>query len=96
MWHDFLQTYGNLTQSKIWKMTIPRKDFGPERQHIRVYENCYQYDIDFETVYPADKPWTWPKHPPRGNESWPKIKCQSGWDYDKSEYKDSLVTEVRC
>ena len=72
-------------------MSIPRKDLGEGRDHIIAYETCYQYDIDFTAVYPKDKPWTWPRRP---NKTWPKIECQNGWVYDRSEYKDSLVTEV--
>ena len=74
------------------KMSIPRKDLGPGRERILAYENCFQFDIDFKEVYPEDKPWLWPAKP---NKSWPTVYCQNGWEYDRSEYENSLVTEVR-
>ena len=73
------------------KMSIPRKDLGPGRERILAYENCFQYNISFKDIYPEDKPWLWPKAP---NRSWPTVYCQDGWEYDKSEYENSLVTEV--
>ena len=72
-------------------MSIPRKDLGPGRERILAYETCYQYDINFETVYPADKPWVWPN---TQNKSWPTKYCSDGWGYDRREYENSLVTEV--
>ena len=72
-------------------MAIPRKDLGPGRERIVAYENCFQYDINFESVYPADQPWLWPNTP---NKSWPMTYCNEGWEYDRSEYVNSLVTEV--
>ena len=72
-------------------MSIPRKDVGVGYENMVAYENCYQYNITFNETYPEDKPWTWPKRP---DKSWPIIYCAEGWEYDRSEYENSLVTEV--
>ena len=73
------------------EMSIPRKDLGPGRETILEYENCFQYDISFKDIYPEDKPWVWPK---TRNKSWSTVYCNEGWEYDRSEYKNTLVTEV--
>jgi hypothetical protein len=36
--------------------------------------------------------YKWPRRP--DSKKWPKVQCLTGWDYDRSEYKDTLVTEV--
>ena len=72
-------------------MSIPRKNLGPGRERIIAYENCLQYDINFKEVYPEDQPGLWPI---KANESWPTVYCKNGWEYDRSEYENSLVTEV--
>ena len=87
---DEFQTHGNITLRNMLKMSIPRKNLGPGRERIIAYENCFQYDINFEEVYPKDQPWSWPIE---ASESWPTVYCKNGWEYDKSEYENSLVTE---
>ena len=84
-------------------MSVPRKDLGPGREHIYMFENCLQYNISFKTVYPEDEPWLWPNTP---NTSWPTMYCAKypkdpstgipppSWEYDRREYENSLVTEV--
>ena len=85
------KTHGNITLRDMLKMSVPRKDLGPGRERILAYENCFQYNISFNTVYPENEPWLWPTKP---NTSWPVMYCADGWEYDRSEYENSLVTEV--
>jgi hypothetical protein len=34
----------------------------------------------------------WPEEP---NPDWEVVNCKHGWIFDKSEYENTLVTEVR-
>ena len=74
------------------KMSVPRKDLGSGWDGILEYESCFQYNINFKAIYPEDNPLVWPKAP---NQSWPTVYCKDGWEYDRSEYENTLVTEVR-
>merc|ERR1719397_670144 len=33
----------------------------------------------------------WPEEP---QQDWQGVPCQHGWNYDKTEYRDTLVTEL--
>ena len=76
----------------IKRLAIPRVDLGAERADVVMYEKCVQYDVNFTEVF-VKNGYKWPK---RADPSWSKSPCKHGWDYDHSEYKDTLVTEVRC
>ena len=54
------------------------------------YTYCYQYDVNFTQIF-EENGRQWPE---KADSNWPKSECQNGWDYDRSEYKDTLVTEV--
>ena len=54
------------------------------------FDSCYQYDVNFTQVI-IDNGYAWPKDP---NTTWPIKECQNGWDYDQSDFKNTLVTEV--
>ena len=45
------------------------------------YDRCHQYNVDFTS---RSLP----------NSSWPVTKCKFGWDFDKSDFQNTLVTEV--
>ena len=81
----------NLSLEQIKALSLPRKDLGKGREDLVVYENCIQYDIDFNRVFQENNQ-TWPS---KADPEWKTTQCKEGWDYDHSEYKDTLVTEVR-
>ena len=58
---------------------------------VVVYEHCVQYNVNFTKIFEENN-HQWPSEP---DPDWPKKPCSEGWDYDHSEYKDTLVTEVR-
>ena len=80
----------NLSTSHIKKLSIPLRDFGIEGIEYKEYERCLQYDVNYTQIY-HDNGQSWPTE---ANESWPKTTCRNGWVYDRSEYQDTLVTEV--
>ena len=88
---NYSQTYSNMSLGHIKRLAIPRVDLGAERADVVMYEKCVQYDVNFTEVFVRNG-YKWPK---RADPSWNKSPCKHGWDYDHSEYKDTLVTEVR-
>ena len=79
----------NLSLHQIKDLSIPRRDMG-RRSDIKVYEKCQQYDVNFtEYYYTHDS-----QFPSEPDPTWKKVHCKEGWHYDRSEYDDTLVTEV--
>ena len=60
------------------------------RKDYFMYEKCLQYDVNFTQIF-SDNGNKWPK---KGDDSWNVTSCREGWTYDKSEYENTLVTEV--
>lgn len=81
---------GNLTAQQIRALSIPRRYLNEERKDVFMYEKCFQYDVNFTQIYETHGR-RWPK---LGDDSWNRTYCKEGWNYDRSEYKDTLVTEV--
>ena len=80
----------NLTVDQIKALTIPRVDLGPGREDIVLYKRCKQFDVNFtELLEQHGGHW-----PTEADPDWPVAKCKNGWVYDKSEYENTLVTEV--
>ncbi len=75
----------NLSVEHIKSLGIPY-----ENPKHGIYDRCLQYDVNFTQIYEENGS----KWPTKADENWPKAPCKNGWDYDHSEYKDSLVTEV--
>ncbi len=88
---NYSQTYSNLSLGHIKRLAIPRVDLGADRHDVVMYEKCFQYDVNFTDVY-VKHGHKWPK---RADPTWDRVPCKDGWDFDHSEYKDTLVTEVR-
>ena len=80
----------NLSLDHIKALSIPRIQLD-KGQKIPIYEKCTQYDVNFTAVF-VENGQKWPE---KANPAWAKIPCQNGWDFDKSEFKDTLVTEVK-
>lgn len=60
----------------------------PKIENSNEYDKCKMYGVNFTEVLEAGI-----KVP---DASWPKIPCQSGWEYDLSAiHYPSIVTEVR-
>ena len=71
-------------------LSIPLRPL-PQGVSAVVYEHCVQYNVNFTKIFEENN-HQWPSEP---DPDWPKKPCSEGWDYDLSEYKDTLVTEVR-
>ena len=80
----------DLSTQRIKQLAIPRVDLGKGREDYVLYEKCLQYDVNFTQVF-VENGNKWPRRP---YGTWEKVPCKEGWDYDHSEYKDTLVTEV--
>ena len=91
-WCNVTELYNsnfNLSLHQIKDLSIPRRDMG-RRSDIKVYEKCQQYDVNFtEYYYTHDS-----QFPSEPDPTWKKVHCKEGWHYDRSEYDDTLVTEV--
>ena len=74
----------NLTADQVKNLSIPINDKTGE------YRKCQQYDVNFTEIYELNGQ-KWPADP---DPDWNLTSCKEGWIYDRSEYKDSLVTEV--
>lgn len=74
----------NLTQDQVKNLSIPFNEKAGE------YRKCQQYDVNFTEIYELNGQ-KWPADP---DPDWNLTSCKEGWIYDRSEYKDSLVTEV--
>ena len=88
---ETFQASGNLDPGLAKKLSIPRVNLGKGREHYVLYKRCTQYDVNFTAVLEANG-GEWPKKP---DPDWPQARCKSGWLYDRSEYQNTLVTEVR-
>lgn len=75
----------DLSLAEQRRLSIPAVAGNPRR-----YDPCRQYDVNFTEVW-YDNGMSWPEKP---GEDWNSTTCQEGWDYDRSEYKNTLVTEV--
>jgi hypothetical protein len=75
---------GNLTIGHRKNVTVPRET----RQGQVIYEKCSMYDVNY-TEFVRSGMW-----PSDANPSWPKKPCSNGWEFDKSEYDRTLVTDV--
>eukprot|EP00090_Calanus_glacialis_P012639 TRINITY_DN21241_c0_g1_i1.p1 TRINITY_DN21241_c0_g1~~TRINITY_DN21241_c0_g1_i1.p1 ORF type:complete len:616 (-),score=86.58 TRINITY_DN21241_c0_g1_i1:500-2347(-) len=58
---------------------------------FRLYSRCEMYNVtDWSNVL-MENNGEWPSNP---NSSWEIVPCQHGWNYDQSEYTNTLVTEL--
>ena len=80
---DYRQKYGNLSLNHMKKLSIPPKN-------ERSFSKCLQYDVNFTEIY-VQNDYRWPAS---ADPLWPESECQQGWTYDKSEFENTLVTEV--
>lgn len=85
-----LASFGNLSLGLIKNLSIPRVNFGGSESSYLLYEKCQQYNVNFTQIF-EENGHKWPS---MADPTWPRSACREGWDYDKSEYKDTLVTEV--
>jgi len=62
-----------------------------EKEGDNEYSRCHMYKVDNWTTVYKENGDSWPDHP---NTSWEVTACQHGWSYDRSEYRNTLVTEL--
>ena len=75
----------NLPLSQVKNLSIP---YNYDKEE---FDKCKQYDVNFTEIYEVNGQ-VWPQ---TADPHWNVSTCKEGWEYDHSEYKDSLVTEVR-
>ena len=80
-----------LSLRHIKALSVPKVTLGPEWGNITVYKRCSQYDVNYTEVYVRNGN-KWPR---RADPEWPVSQCREGYSYDRSEYVNTLVTEVR-
>jgi hypothetical protein len=85
-----ISSRGNLSLDEMKALTLPRVYLGEGREDIVIYQRCHQFNVNFSELYESNG-GEWPDAP---NPEWPVTKCQNGWVYDRSEYKNTLVTDV--
>lgn len=78
----------NLTSAQRRALSIPRR--GGRGGGGFGYSNCRQYDVNFTEVFLVNG-GAWPDAP---DPAWNTTPCREGWVYDRSEFKNTLVTEV--
>jgi len=59
--------------------------------NFRLYDSCNMYKVDNWTKVLEDNEGAWPSEP---SPSWAVVPCSHGWEYDRSEYQSTLVTEL--
>ena len=64
-----------------------------ERQEgeYRTYSRCHMYNVTDWAAVLSEHGGEWPEEP---QQDWQVVPCQHGWNYDKTEYRDTLVTLV--
>lgn len=70
----------------VKNLSLPRE----RRDGESVYSQCQMYDVNYTQVainYLLNNLST-------PNTSWPVINCRHGWNYDRSTYYNTLVTEM--
>ena len=63
------------------------------------YSACSMYHVDYTQILPeAILTGNWPSNKtlplPAADTEWPVTSCLHGWEYDKTQYDATLVTEV--
>ena len=74
----------NLPLTQVKNLSIP---YNYDKEE---FDKCSQYDVNFTEIYEVNGQ-VWPQ---TADPRWNISSCKEGWEYDRSEYKDSLVTEV--
>lgn len=87
---EAFEAASNLSLAQRLRLSIPRRDLGQGLEKLVVYERCFQYDVNFTDLFISNG-YEWPNRPSR---DWNVTSCREGWEYDKSEYENTLVTEV--
>lgn len=75
----------NLTVEERRQLSVPRE----QRDGALVFSRCSQYAANWSQVLSDVDEW-----PPQTNASWPTVPCQYGWEYDKTYYDRTLVTDL--
>ncbi|XP_046641550.1 organic cation transporter 1-like [Daphnia pulicaria] len=76
-----------------------RKSLGIPHDGTK-YSSCSMYHVDFSQVLPeVILAGNWPSNTtlpllPVANSAWPVTNCLHGWEYDKTQYDATLVTEL--
>lgn len=63
------------------------------------YSSCTMYHVDYNQILPETiLAGIWPANTslsqPVVDSTWPVVNCLYGWEYDKTQYDATLVTEV--
>ncbi|KAK6644865.1 hypothetical protein RUM43_001138 [Polyplax serrata] len=97
-WVYFSQIFMTLTPEKHWCLVPELQDSNltleqrmslsiPRDENSNEFEKCRMYGVNFTEVLAAGLQVPDP--------SWPKVPCQSGWEYDLSDiHYPSIVTEL--
>ena len=77
----------NITEEELRNISIPRE----VKEGESIWSSCFMYDVNYTG---------WTEGDVRGQTGHQRLqinttKCHSGWIYDSSVYKSSVVTEVK-